>query len=278
MAAVVFEGKKFADGLSLKLEKRAFRLKERLGRNPKICSLVMGNDEASAVYLKAKAKAGEKMGIDFEVVRTETEAELKLLIQNLNSSEEVDGVMVQLPLVRGDGSVVVGENRTATLDGIARVKDVDCMTSGNLEELRAKGKGLMPATVRAVMTVLIEAERVLEHKGMAVVVVGGEGGVGRPLAWVLARGGYKLTSMDKHDFDAGLISKAEVVVSCTGSSGLIGGEMVREGVVAIDVGFPRGDFEFESVIAKASFITPVPGGVGPVTVACLFWNLIELVE
>lgn len=243
---------------------------------PKIVSFLVGEDPASERYTAMKSQVAEWMGIDFEVVRLAStrqhvSTELKQMIVEVGARSDVTGVMVQLP-VPG----LQGDSLQDVLSAIPQKKDVD----GLLWEK----SGVMPATVRAILTIL---ERIANNQSPIInkqtngdlwkkkfVVVGARGAVGRPLAVELKKRGVEVVEVE---FDTPeptrMILEGEVVISCVGKKGLVKGEMVRDRVIAIDVG---GDMTPE-VYQKASISLEVPGGVGPVTVACLMQNVLEII-
>jgi len=180
--------------------------------------------------------------------------------------------MVQLP-VPG----IEKDKARELLEIIPKDKDVDGFSSENLRLIATGEQEFVPATVMAVGKIMDEAIREvgLDIERMKVAVVGSEGMVGKPLIAQLKRFGFEVGEFELGDELS--LSEYDVVISATGQAGLIKQSMVKKGVVAIDVGFPKGDFE-EGVDKVASFITPVPGGVGPMTVVCLFENLVRSVE
>jgi methylenetetrahydrofolate dehydrogenase (NADP+)/methenyltetrahydrofolate cyclohydrolase len=224
-----------------------------------------------------KAKKAEELGIQFEkfqfsIFPAERDPALQdnfhsisQLINELNKDKSVDGIMIQLPFG--------GERENEIVRMIGPKKDVDGLREDS---------PFVPATVRAVLEILsITSHPPLNLRGgvgggdIKVVVVGASGEVGMGLMKHLVFSNYHLVGMGKSDFDVEKIKTADVVISCTGQAGLIKSEMVKPGVIAIDVGYPGGDFDPE-VAGKAAFFTPVPGGVGPVTVVMLFANLVGI--
>jgi methylenetetrahydrofolate dehydrogenase (NADP+)/methenyltetrahydrofolate cyclohydrolase len=204
------------------------------------------------MYTNVKKKKAGDLGIELTAYDLKSTTDQEGLISNLNKDERVDGIMLQLPLT---GSRSQDIKLSLLIDP---GKDADGLN------IRS---GVMPATVRAVMEILKSIDG-----NQKVVVVGNRGTVGSRIVRELS-----CTGMDKDDFNADIIREADVVISCTGQERLIRPQMVKDGAVCIDVGYPHGDFD-PDVAAKASFFTPVPGGVGPVTVAMLFANLLELVK
>lgn len=211
-------------------------------KNTKLMVVLDPNNASGSKYVELKGKMAQRLGIGFEVFEQPQ-------IEKWNKDPQVGGIMIQMPY----------PNSNDLIKQIDPKKDVDGLREDS---------PFVPATVRAVLEILKAA------KGRGeVVVVGDKGVVGRSLVKVLSTQ-YSVLGMDKADFDPGKLKKADVIISATGQAGLIKPEMVKEQVVAIDVGYPKGDFD-PSTALRASFFTPVPGGVGPVTVVCLFENLLK---
>lgn len=257
MAAKIFDGRGFARKKELELAERV----KQLGSVPKLVSIVVGDNPASHLYVNLKGQAAKRVGIEFQKfeIRNSKHETIIKLIKELNKNKSVTGIMVQLPLppiLQGQTLKMVG--------AINAKKDVDGLT----------GKGrFLPATVKAIFEIL-EAEKVAVI-GAPVVVVGRSTVVGRPLAAELVRRGAQVTVAHSQTGDLGAVTrKAEILISATGKPGLITADMVKPGAVVIDVGEPKGDVD-KGVREVASWVTPVPGGVGPVTVACLLENVVE---
>ncbi len=258
MTAKIFDGKEFA----LKKEKiLAKRVRElaRKGRVPKLVSIVVGDNPASHMYVNLKGEAAARVGIKFEKLELKI-TDVITAIRKLNEDESVTGIMVQLPLPD-----IVRQETDRVLGAIAPEKDVDGLT----------GKGrFLPATVKAVLDILEEMKVDVIDK--PVVVVGRSRIVGKPLAVALADRGAKVTVAHSQTTDLGEVTrKADILVSATGKQGLITATMVKPGAIVIDVGEPKGDVA-ERVWEVASYMTPVPGGVGPVTVVSLLENLVKV--
>jgi methylenetetrahydrofolate dehydrogenase (NADP+)/methenyltetrahydrofolate cyclohydrolase len=254
---VIFDGKKLAAGIEKKLSRKIVRVAKNLGRKPKLATVCNPDDPMGRFYTNVKMKKAKELGIDVAAYPLKSTIDWEGLVVNLNRDPHTDGVMIQLPLT-GDRA---RDMKLCLL--IDPRKDVDGLN------LRS---GIKQATVRAVLMILKEAIKTTLMKNINMVVVGSWGNVGRSLVREL-----KCEGMDKDDWNPSMLREARVIISCTGQEGLIKPEMVKDNVICIDVGYPHGDFAPE-VAEKASFFTPVPGGVGPVTVACLFNNLIELIE
>ena len=246
--------------LAKEIEKRVKERVSLLGSTPKIVSILVGDDRASELYTRLKSEAARRVGIEFEVVRTGVE-DLALTIKKVGERDDVTGVMVQLPIPG-----LSREEQGEIIKAIPVAKDVD--------GLRWEESGVMPATVRAIMQIL-DMLQIENERGF--VVVGDRGSVGKPLMHYLSRRGVKkLVGVNSETEDLHeKVLQAEVVISCVGKEGVVTGEMVQGGIVAVDVGAPRGDMTQE-VYDKASRSVEVPGGVGPVTVSSLMESLLEI--
>ncbi|HKB88561.1 MAG TPA: bifunctional 5,10-methylenetetrahydrofolate dehydrogenase/5,10-methenyltetrahydrofolate cyclohydrolase [Patescibacteria group bacterium] len=262
--AIIFDGRKFAAEKEVALQIRVLGLKTR-GVHPKLASILVGKDLASELYVNLKKKAAERIGAEVDIYKISENSkleDLKLLIKTLNEDEMVNGIMIQMPI---PGKL--GESKEEIVSEIDSEKDVD--------GLKEDSQFLHP-TSKAIMEVLKVAERQLDRKMKSVCVVGATGMVGKPLVKELKEENYEVIECNTKtpDLKAKTL-ETDVVVSVTGSQNIITGEMVKDGVVVIDVGSPQGDVDFASVSKKADFISPVPGGVGPVTITCLLENLIS---
>ena len=263
----IFDGRSFADEKMEELKIITNGLKSR-GTTPHLASILVGNDEASKLYMRLKKKAAERIGAEFDAYFLPERVNPTVifdLIESLNADESVQGVMIQMPIPDN-----LLNQKEKIINAIDPEKDVD--------GLLADSQFLHP-TSRAVIDILKEAQKdvqpLLRKGSFVVAVIGSMGMVGKPLVRELKKEGYKVLEADGKVTDLSKItSLADVVISATGVAGLIKPEMIKEGAVVIDVGSPRGDFE-SSVSDKASFFTPVPGGVGPVTISCLLENLIS---
>lgn len=281
---MIFDGKIFAKEIEAQIKDKILNFVQK----PKIVSVIVGDDPASILYTKLKKAAAERVGVQFEVIKLEITNDqssiIKQKIKKIGERADVTGVMVQLPLpnhFKGSTLKVLG--------AIPLDKDVD--------GLRWEESGIVPATVKAVIKIL---ERIAEKQSFEprlwdrkFVVVGARGAVGRPLVHFLKKRGVDVTEIEwDTELPFGRLPKGQVVISCVGKAGIVTGEMVSDGVVAIDVGMnekiitnPKfsnsqikivvGDMTSD-VYQKASIAVPVPGGVGPVTIACLLQNALEI--
>jgi methylenetetrahydrofolate dehydrogenase (NADP+)/methenyltetrahydrofolate cyclohydrolase len=242
--------------------------------------VLVGEDPASAVYVRNKRRACARVGfrsLDFDLPATTREDELVALIDRLNHDPAVHGILVQLPLP-------AGLNGTAIIDRIDPHKDVDGFQAENVGRLALRQRGLRPCTPKGVMTLLAHTDRPV--RGRHAVVVGVSNHVGRPLMLEFLLAGSTTTSCHKFTDDLGrFVADADILVAAVGRAGLIRGEWIKPGAVVIDVGINRledgrlvGDVEFGPAAERASWITPVPGGVGPMTVATLMENTLEAAE
>lgn len=264
--AIIFDGKLFALQKNEELKKEVLDLNTK-GLFPHLASIVIGDNPASKLYVGLKKKAGEKIGIQVDVYylsETTKKEDLLTLIDTLNKDKEVTGIMIQLP-IPGELS-----NYKAEIIGrILKEKDVD--------GLRDDSPFIHP-TSKAAIEILNYAKSlssVSQTSISKICVVGATGMVGKPLVKELKKIGYEVVECDSQtenikDFTL----NADVVISATGVPYIIKKDMVKGGVIVIDIGSPRGDFE-EDISKKALFFTPVPGGVGPVTISCLMDNLIK---
>ncbi len=266
--ATVFDGRRFAAEKEATLAIRVLGLKTR-GVYPKLASILVGNDPASQLYANLKKKAAERIGaeVDIYLIKENSKPEdLILLIETLNTDITVHGIMIQMPIPGKMGVL-----KEKIVNSIKPEKDID--------GLRSDSPFLHP-TSKAVIQILDEAKKAddspLVKEPIKVVVVGATGMVGAPLVKELKEEKYEVITCDTSTPDLREKTlQGDIVVGCTGIPNLIKRNMVKRGVVVIDVGSPKGDVEFGEVEKVASYISPVPGGVGPVTITCLLENLIS---
>jgi len=277
MTARILDGKAIANTLLLDIRRQ---VEERIasgGRAPGLAVILVGDNPASALYVRNKRRSCEIAGVRdlaHNLPATTTQAELLTLIDRLNDDDDVDGIMVQLPLPEH----IPAE---AVIERIRPDKDVDGFHPYNLGRLAQKRPALRPCTPYGVMRLLATTNE--ELRGKEAVVVGASNIVGRPMALELMMAGCTVTVC--HSATRNLpahVGRAEVLVAAVGRSEMVRGKWLREGVVVIDVGINRlldgrvvGDVEFETARERAAWITPVPGGVGPMTVATLLQNTLE---
>lgn len=280
MTAQIIDGKAIADNL---LNSINARINARLAagkRAPGLAVILLGDDPASAIYVRNKRLACEKVGIRsvaYNISSATTEAELLELIDTLNADPTIDGILVQSPLPAHIKDELVIERISAN-------KDVDGFHPYNIGRLAVRQPTLRSCTPFGVIKML-EATGI-KLMGMDAVVVGVSNHVGRPMALELLLAGCTVTSCHRHTKDlAQAVVSADLVVAAAGKPGLIKGEWIKPGAIVVDIGINRlpdgklaGDVEFETAKARASWITPVPGGVGPMTVATLMENTLLALE
>lgn len=280
MTAQLIDGKSVA--AALRAELRA-RVQQRIadGKHPPGLAVVMVGDEAaSQIYVRNKRKACVEIGMrsfSYDLSANTSEADLLKLIDDLNARPEVHGILVQLPLPPQI-------NTETVIERIDPKKDVDGFHPYNLGRLVIRAPVLRPCTPRGVIR-LLEATGI-PIRGQDAVVVGASNNVGRPMALELLLAGCTVTTCHRFTRDlATKVSRADVVVVAVGKPALVKGEWIKPGAVVVDIGINRdadgtlvGDVEFESARQRAAWITPVPGGVGPMTVATLLLNTFEAAE
>ena len=274
MTAKIIDGNAIAGKLRQKV---ADAVQTRLSnglRAPGLAVILVGGDAASQIYVGKKRQACEEVGFiskGYNLPETTSEAELIQLVEKLNTDTSIDGILVQLPLPKQ-----LDADRVQ--DAIRADKDVDGFHAINLGRLTQRRPLLRPCTPAGVMTML--ATIVDDFKGIEAVIVGASNIVGRPMALELLRVGATVTVC--HRFSKNLAShvqRAELLIVAVGKPGIVDGQWIKPGAIVIDVGVNRlengtlsGDVEFELAKKQASWITPVPGGVGPMTVATLLEN------
>lgn len=252
---------------------------KKMPRAPKLAVILAGDDPASAVYVRNKEKAAAEVGIESSVVRLEktTRDELLRLIGKLNGDDGVDGILVQLPLPAG-----IDEN--AVLQAISPAKDVDGFHPLNLGKLMIGEPAPVACTPKGCMKLIHQARRDLT--GLNAVVVGRSVIVGKPMAQLLLRENCTVTTAHSKTRDlAGLCKTADILVAAVGKPRFVQADWVKDGAIVIDVGINRlpdgklcGDVDFDACAPKCQAITPVPKGVGPMTIAMLLENTVEACE
>ena len=247
------------------------------GRRPGLAVVLVGSDPASSIYVRAKRRDCERAGIlarDYDLDESTSQADLLKLINELNEDPDVDGILVQLPLPPQI-------EETAVTNSINPNKDVDGFHAFNVGKLALRQPGLRPCTPRGVMALLHFYG--IANKSMHAVVVGASNIVGRPMCLELLLYGSTVTV--NHKFTRNLrehVSSADLLISAIGKRNIIKSEWIKPGAIVVDVGINRlpsgklvGDIEFETAARRASWISPVPGGVGPMTRATLMLNTAE---
>ncbi len=280
MPARILDGKRIADNLLDVLRARVQQRVASGGRAPGLAVVLVGDDPASSVYVRNKRRACAHVGFrsrDYDLPATTTQDELERLIDALNADPEIDGILVQLPLPPHIDA-------TPLINRIDPRKDVDGFHPENIGHLALRQRGLRPCTSKGVMTLLAHTDRPV--RGSTAVVVGVSNHVGRPLALELLLAGCTTICCHKFTRDlADVVSSGDIVAVAVGRPGLVKGAWIKQGAVVIDVGINRlpngtltGDVEYSVAVERASWITPVPGGVGPMTVATLMENTVEAAE
>jgi methylenetetrahydrofolate dehydrogenase (NADP+)/methenyltetrahydrofolate cyclohydrolase len=275
--AQILDGKAVATMVREDVSRSAARFAAEHGRAPGLEVVLVGDDPASQVYVRNKEKAAEQAGIRGAVHRlpaSTTQAELCRLIRALNDDPSVDGILVQLPLPKG-------LDELATTDAIDPAKDVDGLHPVSAGFLMSGRPGLRPCTPRGCMRLLEETG--IDLAGKHAIVIGRSNLVGKPIGQMLLAASCTVTMAHSRTQDlAAHVARADIVVAAVGRPRLVRGEWIKEGAVVIDVGINRGadgrlvgDVDFEGARARASFITPVPGGVGPMTIAMLLSNTVD---
>ena len=259
------------------------RVAQRLAqglRAPGLAVILIGNDPASEVYVANKRRACEEAGIvsrSYDLDEDITQEALLAIIDELNQDDTIDGILVQLPLPRHIDTETI-------IERIRPDKDVDGFHPYNIGRLALRIPVLRSCTPRGIMTLLGHTGE--ELRGLDAVVVGASNHVGRPMNFELLLAGCTITTCHRFTRDLPAhVARADIVVVAVGKPGLIKGEWIKPGAIVIDVGINRneqgklvGDVEFASAVERAGWITPVPGGVGPMTVATLLENTLYAAE
>ncbi|MGB1556528.1 MAG: bifunctional methylenetetrahydrofolate dehydrogenase/methenyltetrahydrofolate cyclohydrolase FolD [Oceanococcaceae bacterium] len=274
MRAKLMDGKALAARIRQDLAADAAALAQQFGRPPGLAVVLVGADPASQVYVRNKERACAEAGFYSEKIcptADVSQQELEALVDELNAREDIDGILVQLPLPRH-------LNAEAILDRISPAKDVDGFHPENIGRLLQKRPGLRPCTPYGVMRMLEEAG--VDPSGQRAVVVGASNIVGRPMAMELLLANATVTICNSRTRDvAAEVGRADIVVAGVGIPEFVKGSWIKPGATVVDVGINRledgrlvGDVEFDVASLHAGAITPVPGGVGPMTIAMLLHN------
>ena len=277
METKIIDGKAVAKAVRSEVAEKVKEIQARDGRVPKLAVIIVGEDPASQTYVKSKGKACAQVGMESETIclpENTTEEELLAEIQRLNADASVNGILVQLPLpehIHVD-PVIQTIDPDKDVDGF-HIRNIGNMTKGGCKEY-------LPCTPNGVMELLRRSQ--IEIEGKHCVVVGRSNLVGKPAALLLQEANGTVTLCHSRTKDlAGFCRMADILVVAAGKPGLIHGSMIKEGAVVIDVGIHRlesglcGDVDTESCMGIAKAITPVPGGVGPMTVAMLMQNCLQ---
>ena len=280
MTAALIDGKLIAQQLRHSVKDKVQKRLENGLRAPGLAVILVGSDPASQVYVGSKRKACEEVGFvsrSYDLPPSTSQDELFNLIDELNNDNAIDGILVQLPLPAGlDANLII--------EHINPLKDVDGFHPNNVGKLALRQPGLRPCTPKGIMTLI--ASTGIDPHGLEAVVVGASNIVGRPMTLELLLAGCTVTTT--HRFTKNLEAKirnADLLVVAVGKPEFIPGEWIKSGAIVIDVGINRlesgklvGDVGFEKAKDNAAYITPVPGGVGPMTVASLIENTLIACE
>jgi methylenetetrahydrofolate dehydrogenase (NADP+)/methenyltetrahydrofolate cyclohydrolase len=280
----IIDGLKISSDIKKEIKDEISLIKQRGDRVPSLSIVLVGNHSASSIYVNAKIRACEEVGINVELISLNDnilEVELLDLIRKLNNKKSLDGFIVQLPLPDQI-------NVQNVIDSINPDKDVDGFTNDNIGSITSDIKKLLPATGLGVMTLIERYKIDLESKSCA--ILGSSRNVGAAIAQMLMQREEVTVTVcnSKTKNLKNITKKADLIISAVGKPNLVTSDMVKDGVVIIDVGISRvrdkskksgfkivGDVDYDNVFAKASMITPVPGGVGPMTIASLIQNTLK---
>ena len=273
--AQIIDGKKIAADVKAQVRAEVDKLKAA-GADPGLAVVLVGNNPASRVYVSNKEKDCAECGFksyEYALPEETTEAELLELVAQLNADEKVSGILVQLPLPRQ-----IREKRV--LDAVSPDKDVDAFHPENTGRIMTGDYAFLPCTPAGIMELLRRYEIGVE--GKRVVIIGRSNIVGKPMALLSINARATVTVCNKATPDLPSVTRqADILIAAVGKPGVVTADMVREGAVVIDVGVNRlpdgtlcGDVDYAAVAPKASYITPVPGGVGPMTITMLLKNTV----
>ena len=277
MGAIVMDGKAVAAKVRAEVAIRAREFAGKYGRRPGLAVVQVGQDPASSVYVRNKRRSSVEAEIDsfaHDLPETTSQAEILELVHALNRNPRVDGILVQLPLPKGVDANVV-------MDAVDPAKDVDGFHPVNTGLLAQKRPQLRPCTPFGVIR--LAAEYGIDLTGLRATVVGASNIVGRPMALelLLARSTVTVCHTGTRDL-RGEVERADVVVAAVGKAGFVPGDWIKPGAAVFDVGINRtadgklvGDVEYDKAAARAGWITPVPGGLGPMTIAMLLSNAVD---
>lgn len=278
----IIDGKQISSDIKLEIAEDVKKIKENGGKIPHLAAVLVGNDGGSETYVAHKVKACEQVGFNSTLVRFEsdiTEDELLAKVNDLNNDPDIDGFIVQLPLPDH-----ISENKV--IEAIDPTKDVDGFHPVNVGKMVVGLPSFVSATPFGIMELLKRYD--IETSGKKCVVIGRSNIVGRPVSILMSKKGVDATVTVVHSRTKDLpavTAEADIIIAAMGIPGFVTADMVKEGAVVIDVGTTRvksdvtksgwklrGDVDFDSVAPKCSYITPVPGGVGPMTIVSLLQN------
>ncbi|MBU1062215.1 MAG: bifunctional 5,10-methylenetetrahydrofolate dehydrogenase/5,10-methenyltetrahydrofolate cyclohydrolase [Candidatus Omnitrophica bacterium] len=280
MPAKLLDGKALASCIKEKIKEEIEAIKSKHNKALKLVSVQVGENPASEVYLKSQRKNAENLGVEYQLERLDqkiSQDELIKVIDKLNNDKSVNGIILQMPLPSQINAKLISQY-------ISPLKDVEAVHPQNMGEIVFGSAKILPCTAASCME-LLNSIQDLKLYGKEAVIVGHSEIVGKPLALLLLNQFVTTTVCHIATGEKGtlpeFVKKAEILIVAVGKAGLIKGEWVKEGAIVIDVGINRvegkivGDVEFDKAQERASYITPVPGGVGPLTVAMLMKNLVE---
>ncbi len=279
--ATIIDGKAFAAGLREDIARKVNIIKTEHNLTPGLAVVLVGEDPASQVYVRSKGKQTVEAGMnsfEYKLDADTSEADLLSLIDELNGRDDVHGILVQLPLPKHI-------NEEAVINSVAVEKDVDGFHLSNVGKLSTGAEGIVPCTPLGCIMML--RDHLGDMSGMNAVVVGRSNIVGKPMAALLLAESCTVTITHSRTRDLPAVCReADIVVAAVGRPEMVTGDWIKPGATVIDVGINRiekddgttklvGDVEFESAEKVAGAITPVPGGVGPMTIACLLYNTLQ---
>lgn len=280
MSAQLLEGKSVALKIKENIRQEIQALKNKYGALPKLVSVQAGENSASKIYIKSQEKAARDLGIDYELKKLAADIkqdEFIKAVEALNKDKSAHGIIIQMPLPQHIDARHISRY-------ISPLKDIEAVHPQNMGEIVFGKATVLPCTAAACME-LLNSVPSLELYGKEAVIVGHSEIVGKPLALLLLNKFVTVTVCHIATGQRGtlpeFVKKAEILIVAVGKPGLIKGEWVKQGAIVIDVGINRvegkivGDVEFDKAAARASYITPVPGGVGPLTVTILMRNVVE---
>lgn len=276
--AIVLSGKDLASRKRAEMTLEVENLYKKYGKKPHLAVILVGDDPGSVSYVAGKEKACIEVGLENTTIRKEasiTEAELLGIIDDLNNDDSINGILVQLPLPKHI-------NADKVINAIVPHKDVDGFHPVNVASLYLKQPGIIPCTPRGIIEVLDDAG--IQIEGKKAVVIGRSNIVGMPVSKLLLDRNATVTIAHSRTKNLSEVTKeADILIAAVGKPLFVTADMVKDGAVVIDVGVNRnletgklcGDVDFKNVKEKASYITKVPGGIGPMTITCLVENTIE---
>ena len=273
---MIIDGKKIAEKLRVELKKKIIEFKATYKSVPGLTVILIGEDPASKIYVKNKQKYAKDIGINSEVIKYPDSIDEKTVLEKiseLNKDKKISGILVQLPLPKHI-------NKKKIIDAILPEKDVDGFHPVNVGNLSSGYEGKVPCTPLGCILLLREVEKDL--KGKHAVIIGRSNLNGKPMAQLLLKENCTVTITHSKTKDLkNECKRADIIIAAVGQPKLVKGDWVKKGAIVIDVGINKtangleGDVDFEEVSKVAKAITPVPGGVGPMTIACLLSNTIE---